>query len=593
MKIRTQSRLLLLFGMIVIAMVIYLTNSQLEYSKRVSLDLQTHQEGLVRLSTFQEGAINLILLGVDLIRTEDISGNRIVPYRMTETRFKREIGYFESLEGIDGEIRTQMNELSRMGQELYDLCKEEMMDPLYNHQELNENIIERLIYEELDRISGQVNAIRSELNVKVDEAVVNQSRLKRRFVRVILPLMAFMLLSLLFLSFLTIRRALKYIVITGKHFGDLAEGKSRLDLSMPEYGNDEITQLRKNFNRFIANLSRRHRALTEISQRHVESGERLNDLAQEHSAAVTQLKQGLNRVNNKSENMSHQVHSTLAEIRNIAGVLNALEQMSGQLTEKVAAMIDRSERVNRSLRSQTSSVEAQVILTHRVKEESHNNKRVLELLRTQIREMGEQSDEIFHAIGSIQDLADQTEILAINASIESAHAGVYGKGFAVVADEMGRLSRHVRSHSRLITELLEKLNEKLGLMAMEEKENQESIERLIRKNDLAEEAIDEIKLTQDEIKGAIDDFLGLLNKVGSGAEEIHDRSDQVRCSSMQIEGHMEDLNLNQKELLDETREMNQGTGQLSKGIGTLSELSDQNSHTASTLSKELEGLGKP
>ncbi len=592
MKIQLQAILLVLFSALAIFLAGFLSVSQLNVSDKLNDRMYLHQSALVTLNDFQTAANNQVLYGVDLVRTRDISGDRIVAYRTMETKFGREIENLESLK-LPGEeeLETNIRLLAEKGKKLSNLCKTDLRDPLYAHQELKDGIVELLIYKQLDSIGTEINTIRYKLDRQITDDMIRHTKQNADYIRIYLPVSSGILFLVILFSFIIIQRALNSINKTGRFFETLAAGQSRLDISMPEGGRDEIATLRRNFNQFMRNLNQRQTALKGIAEEQVDSGSSLNQLASEHASAVTQLNQNLNMVHEHTVKMSQQVNSSVEEVHRITSSLDALEKLTGKQSQSVAAVVHRGDSVREALDSQKEAVLQQMLLTRKVKDESMTNRQILDLLRTQINEILSQSTAISNAIVSIQDLADQTDILAINASIESAHAGTYGKGFAVVSGEMRSLSTKVRQNTSLVTELLGELENKLHMMSEEEKQNQESIERLITQNDNAVESIKNLEHSQIEIDGTITELLEVLNSIQTGSRKVHEEADEVRNSSLQITNNMENLKNQQKTLAIESEEMNKGISHLTYGTGFLRELSERNSRTAATLNDEIKKMG--
>jgi len=591
MKIRIQALFLILFSALAILSVGYLTVSQLNLSDKVSREMYQHQRGLVVLNDFQTSVYNQILYGVDLVRTGDISGERITPYRMTETRLKREIENLQSLMLPGEELESSLRSLIKSGEHLSGICRQDLLEPLYSRKQPREGIIELLIYKELPGLDKEINGIRNLLDKRITQDLAKQTELRADYLKIHLPVSSLILFMIIIFSYIIIQRALNSINHTGQFFESLAAGQSRLDISLPEGGKDEIAELRRNFNKFMANLNQRQTALKEIAEAQVDSGASLDDLSSEHASAVTQLSQNLSMVHEHTVNMSVQVSSSVDEVQRITRSLDALEKLTGVQSQDVAAIVHRGNSVHESLISQKEAVKQQVLLTQKVKDESVTNRKILDLLKSQINEILNQSGAISTAIKSIQDLADQTDILAINASIESAHAGIYGKGFSVVSGEMRSLSNKVRQNTALVTSLLGELDEKLILMSEEEKQNQESIERLIQQNNQAEKSIRNLEQTHLEIDSTISEFLQVLDSVQSGSRKVHGEADEVRNSSLQITTNMEHLNQQQKILDKESDEMTKGISHLKAGTEILRELSVRNSLTASTLNDEIRKMG--
>lgn len=591
MKIKTQSLFMLLFSLIVTAAVGLLILRESMKTEELNTVIQAKEEGLTLLNEFQVSSMAQVLYGIDVVRTGDISGDRITTYRMAETQFNREIENLQILRELCSQLDPEILELSETSKNLSQICREELLDPLYAQQNLDEGIIERLIYKELTGLKTQINLIRNKLNQQIREDRIIQKQQQKSFFKMWLPAGAAALLILTLINFFIIQLILSNINKTRDLLDLLAEGQSRLDVSLPIKGNNEISLLRNNFNRFMENLNQRYKALLEIADSQLKSGEQLNDITLEHSSAVKQIRESLNTINDSTHIIENQIQSSVGEVSSIAGTLDSLKHMTDNQEKKVRAMASRGNEVSSSLASQKNAVEEQVILTQQVKKESLENRRIMELLKQQIMEILTQSSQISEAIHSIQDLADQTDVLAINASIEAAHAGIYGKGFAVVAGEMRKLSNQVRENSDQVTALLSELDKKIFTISEEEQQSQEIIVRLIRQNDKAETAVQALKHSNNMIQEMTEAFFETLKLVLSGSSQIHSLSEDLRGSSRQITLYMEGMRDKQNELVLESEEMTQGITQLAKGTDILGDLSRGNKLMAVELNEEIHKLG--
>ncbi len=565
--------------------------NQTETANRLTRQLQENEASLALINGFQLAAMDQVLYAVDIIRTGSISGDRITAYRMAESKFTRETESLATLKISSEEQQKKVEALAAMGTVLSRICKEELLDPLYARQLPDEEVIERIVYKQLYTLNAAANNIRNAVTTTINAQTSLQQRNQENYIKKRLPLALLVLIILMLTNFAVIRFILGNINRTKILLGTLADGQCRLDVTLPEKGKNEISELRRNFNRFMENLGQRHRALLEIADTQVTSGEKLNYVALEHSSAVNQIKESLATVYNNSADMKEKVNSSAAEVNKIAGTLDQLNAMTSGQKEEVSQMAARGDQVKIYMGQQESAVAEQVLLTEKVKEESLENRRIMNLLKMQIAEILSQSTEIAKAIASIQDIADQTDVLAINASIEAAHAGVYGKGFAVVSGEMRKLSNQVRSNSASVTELLNELNKKLNVMAMEEEQSGETIERLILQNQSAETAVIALKEGNLELQTLISDYFLTLNNVLEGSNRLHSISDEVRSSSLQITGHMSELETRQQQLVTEAEEMNQGISQLARGTEVLGALSRENQNSTFELNLEIHKFG--
>lgn len=116
-----------------------------------------------------------------------------------------------------------------------------------------------------------------------------------------------------------------------------------------------------------------------------------------------------------------------------------------------------------------------------------------------VRKLGESSEQIGQIIQVIDDIADQTNLLALNAAIEAARAGEHGRGFAVVADEVRKLAEKTVKATQEIADMIQMIQADTGGAVLGMHEGVEQVEEGTRKAEEAKEALDVIKINVDNV----------------------------------------------------------------------------------------------
>ncbi len=137
-----------------------------------------------------------------------------------------------------------------------------------------------------------------------------------------------------------------------------------------------------------------------------------------------------------------------------------------------------------------------------------------------IKNLGKSSEEIGTIVSVINDIADQTNLLALNAAIEAARAGEQGRGFAVVADEVRRLAERTTKATKEISDMIKSIQNETSRAVEAMGEGTYKVENGVR---LAHEAGDALK----QIVRGVENVTGMINHIATSAEEQSATTDEI------------------------------------------------------------------
>ena len=144
-----------------------------------------------------------------------------------------------------------------------------------------------------------------------------------------------------------------------------------------------------------------------------------------------------------------------------------------------------------------------------------------------VEELGKSSDQIGRIIGVIDDIADQTNLLALNAAIEAARAGEQGRGFAVVADEVRKLAERTTKATKEIADMIRTVQDetKIAVVAMEEGTKQ--VEEGVTTTSRAGDSLKQIIQMSEQVGEMITHIATAATEQSSATEEINTNMDQI------------------------------------------------------------------
>lgn len=375
-------------------------------------------------------------------------------------------------------------------------------------------------YEEFSQARTLINQMTDQINAEADqEQRAASSDVAASHAQVGIALSIGALVCLLMILFFPglITRPLHDLL---RRIRDIADGEGDLTQRVVVHANDELGQLGGAFNIFLEQLQVLIRQVAESTLQVAAAAEQMSAIAVGQEALVNDQYMAIDQVSTAATEMSAAIHEVADNAHRTADVASDADQQ-GQAASKVvsATMSD--------LRLLAADVaEAAVVID----------------------DLQQDTDRIGGVLGVIQGIAEQTNLLALNAAIEAARAGEQGRGFAVVADEVRALAARTQDSTRDIQQMMQRLQTGTGQAVtvmrrgaelaaknveqagVTESSLSDTSASVMRINDMAAQiasACEEQSQTTEDIARNITGIRDLSNQAAQSSQESRDASNAL------------------------------------------------------------------
>ncbi|MEL3911716.1 methyl-accepting chemotaxis protein [Treponema pedis] len=395
------------------------------------------------------------------------------------------------------------------------------------------------------------------------------------------------LLGALVIVFITAHTIVKPINTVVNALKDIAQGEGDLTVRLPMHGNDEITDLAQYFNKTIEKIGTLIKSVSNNSNTMQSIGEALASNMTETASSINQISANIDGVKHQTMTQAASVTETEATIEEI---IRTIKQLNNSIETQAASVAQSSSSVEQmvaNIASITQTLEKSDGIIKSLAGATADGKDTLSSSNNITQKITEKSGSLMEASSVIQHIASQTNLLAMNAAIEAAHAGDAGKGFAVVADEIRKLAEESSAQGKTITSTLKNLSNEIETLSEASKTVEEKFNAIFSLAESVKEMSNRIMEAMHEQSNGSKEVLSAIRNINEVTIEVKAGSEEMLKGGEGVAEEMNKLDGLTRTITDSMNEMASGAIQINNAVQEVNDITQKNKMSIESLVREV------